>query len=184
MTKPSACLTSCPFAKASTGFCPDFIPASPKIAVVLKMPGKSEVVTGVPMSGGGGYFWWKDFVWPVGLQKEDVALFNVIRCYPNGNEFPIGKLRGQAINTCAGLWDAPLKAFDPNVFGISINPTTLFRNPQQTKFLKRALLRAKEYSDAGYRPLLLLGEEAKSKFAPWLDGGMKQFQGHWWEGSL
>jgi hypothetical protein len=183
MTKPPQC-AACPFVKHSTGFCPDYVPSSPKLAIVLKMPGKSEVVTGVPMSGGAGHYWWKDFMWPAGFQKEDVLLANVIRCYPNGNEYPTGKLRVLATNTCAVNWDDPLKTFDPNIIGVSINPASLMRNPQQTVFLKKAIRRAKEYSDAGYRPLLLLGEEAKAKFAPWLEGGMKQWQGHWWEGKL
>jgi hypothetical protein len=183
MTKPPQC-AACPFVKGSTGFCADFVPARPKIAVVLKMPGKQEVVTGTPMSGGAGHYWWKEFMWPQGLRKEDVLIANVIRCYPNGNEFPIGKLRVLATQTCALNWDDDLKKFDPNIFGVSVNPAALLRNPQQTKFLKRAIHRAVELANEGYRPCLLLGEEAKAKFAPWLEGGMKQWQGHWFENKL
>jgi len=150
----------------------------------MRMPSKAEVVSGEPMSGGAGWHFWKDFIFPVGLQKQDVLISNVIRCYPNDGGYPTGKLRVLATNTCAATWDGELRKFDPNVWGVSVAPGMLYTTPNQGKFLRRALTRAKEYADAGKRPCLLLGVEAMSKFAPWLDGSMKQWQGHWWEGKL
>lgn len=183
MTKPPAC-SSCQFAKQSTGFCADRIPTNPKLAVVLGMPEKWDVASGKPLSGGSGYRWWKEFVWPVGLREEDILVSNVVRCYSNSGDFPTGKLGIVAQKTCEEVWGGPLREFNPNVFIVSVDPTKLFKSPNQAKFLKRAMVRVKEFIEEGKRPCLLLGPEAKAKFAPWLNGAMKQWQGHWWEGSL
>jgi uracil-DNA glycosylase len=56
MIKPPQC-SSCPFKKGSTGFVKDFCPKDPKIAVMLKMPGREELVNGSPMSGKAGRYW-------------------------------------------------------------------------------------------------------------------------------
>jgi uracil-DNA glycosylase len=56
MHKPSEC-DKCPFKKGSTGFVKDFCPRDPKIAVMLKMPGREELVNGSPMSGKAGRYW-------------------------------------------------------------------------------------------------------------------------------
>jgi uracil-DNA glycosylase len=181
MTKPELC-KACPFAKSSTGFCGDFAPANPRIAVVLKMPGKEDLIWG-PMSGKAGRYWFREFMEPCGLTRETILFSSVIRCFPNGGEFPIGAQRKAAIASCRE-WDGKLKLFAPNVFGVSVNPAILLRNPQQTKFLRRAMQRAVEYADAGYRPCVLLGEEARDKYAPWLQGQMKRWQGHWFEGTV
>lgn len=183
MTKPLQC-SSCPFAKKSTGFCRDLVPAAPKLAVVLGMPEKWDVASGKPLSGGSGYRWWKEFVWPVGLRNEDILVSNVVRCYSNSGDFPTGKDGALAVKQCGEIWGGSLRQFNPNVIGVSVDPTTLYKSPNQAKFLRRALVRAKEFIDEGKRPCLLLGPEAKAKFAPWLNGPMKQWQGHWWEGSL
>ena len=178
MKKPPQC-ASCPFAAHSTGFVPDQCPAKPRFAAMLKMPGKEEIVNGVPMSGRAGRYWTHEFLEPLGVEHKDLYLGNVIRCYPNAGEFPVGKERIQAVKVCR-QWDR-IAEYKPNVIGVTFNPTTLLRNPQQTKFLRRALTRAKELSDAGYRPLLLMGEEAVEVFAPWLKGTMKKWQGNFWE---
>ena len=189
MTKPPAC-SACPLVKQSTGFCGDHVPSSDhglvmptraKLAIVLRMPSKADLVREEAMSGPAAYHFWKDFIWARGWQKEDVLIANVIRCYPNTGEYPIGKLRVQATAKCAELWDASLTTFAPNVWGISISPTMLYATPNQAKFLHRAFDRARDYIRAGKRPCLLLGPEAMGKFAPWLQGSMKQWQGHWWE---
>lgn len=183
MTKPPQC-SSCPLVKQSTGFCGDLSPKKPKLAVVMRMPSKADLVSGEPMSGPGGWHFWKDFIWPMGWSKEDVLIANVIRCYPNTGDFPTGKERVKGTAKCAELWDGGLLTFNPNVWGVSVAPHMLYATPNQKKFLARAFERAKEYIAEGKRPCLLLGTEAMNKFAPWLQGGMKQWQGHWWEGKL
>jgi Uracil DNA glycosylase superfamily len=176
VTKPPACST-CPY-KASTGFVEDWVPDHPKIAIVMKMPSRDDLIKGIPASGKMGWYLWKDFLTPLGLGRDDVLLANVVRCFPNGGEFPIGKMRKEAIKHC-GQWDQGIKEWGPTVMGISFSPAALMRSSQQTRFLERAIERAVDYSCAGEKPLLLLGEEAKEKYAPWLNGGLKTWQGTW-----
>ncbi len=180
MTKPPSC-APCPFYKLSTGFCPDSPAPHPKLALVGRFPGKDDLVSGAPWSGKGGRYWWREFIEPLGLTPGEVLICNVLRCYPNTHEFPIGTMKGKAVEACR-QWDGALKAFNPNVWGISFNPGNLMKNPQQVKFLRRAMKRAGEYAREGQRPCLLLGQEAREKFASGLGGQEKWWQGHWWEG--
>ncbi len=179
MKKPPEC-ASCPYAPKSTGFVPDQFPADPRFAVILKMPGKEELVNGVPMSGKAGRYWEREFLEPIGVKKSDLIIANVIRCYPHGGNFPTGKDRIAACRMCR-QWDRIEKEFKPNVVGVTFNPAALMRNPQQTKFLRRALERAAEYARQGLRPLLLMGEEAVEVYAPWLQGALKRWQGSFTE---
>jgi hypothetical protein len=80
---------------------------------------------------------------------------------------------------CCRQWDTELVEFKPTVVGVTFNPAALLRTPQQTKFLLRSLEKAKKLADAGERPLLLMGEEAREVYAPHLHGSMKKWQGHW-----
>jgi hypothetical protein len=45
--------------------------------------------------------------------------------------------------------------------------------------IKRAVKRA----DEGYRPLILMGKEAKELVAPWAKGPVKSWRGHFYPGS-
>jgi hypothetical protein len=63
--------------------------------------------------------------------------------------------------------------------GISFSPSGLLKTPQQTRFLQHAIERAVEFASNGLKPLLLLGDEAREKFLPHLSGGLKTWQGSW-----
>jgi hypothetical protein len=79
-------------------------------------------------------------------------------------------------------WDSP--DLEKNkVIGITFDILDYkFRSaPQQTVFVRRAFTRAKMFAAEGLAPILLLGEEAREKFMPWLSGPMKKWQGHWEE---
>jgi uracil-DNA glycosylase family 4 len=178
--KPTEICGTCTFSKSSTGFCADWVPPNPKIAVVLKMPGKDELITGAPMTGKGGRYWFFEFFEKVGLTRQDVLLAYVLRCFPNDSSFPIGMMRRTAMNTCK-KWDSGLRAWNPNLFIVSINPTMLFKAPAQAKFLKRGVEKALHFASQGYRPVLLCGDEARDKYAPWLRGASKKWCGHYEE---
>jgi len=176
--KPSQC-NGCPLIKLSTGFCPDLVPISPKVAIVLKMATKDEVINGVAMSGKAGWFWWKEFIYPAGFKREDVLVANVLRCYPHSGDFPIGAMKKQAVAACR-RWDFAIEAFRPTVAITTFNPAKVYQSPQLGKFVRRTMEKAKGFVEAGERPLVLMGEEAREKYAPWLAGQMKKWNGHWW----
>jgi uracil-DNA glycosylase len=175
MIKPTKC-QGCPFIKCGTGFAHDWVSIGPpKIMVVMKMPAREEVVSGKAGTGGAAYYFWKDFIFPMGLRKDQVTICNVLRCV---GEFPIGKMRREAIEACR-RWDDPIREWKPDVMGISFSPSGLLKTPQQTRFLKKSIERAVDFASNGQKPLLLLGDEAREKFLPHLSGGLKTWQGSW-----
>jgi hypothetical protein len=175
MKKPERC-TGCCFSKCSTGFAHDWVSIGPpKLMVVMKMPAREEVVSGKAGTGGAAYYFWKDFILPTGLRKDQVTICNVLRCVA---DFPIGKMRREAIEACR-RWDDPIREWKPDVMGISFSPSGLLKVPQQSRFLHRAIERAAEFASKGVKPLLLLGDEAREKFLPHLSGGLKTWQGSW-----
>lgn len=177
MKKPEGC-SGCVFSKHSTGFARDWVAlGTPKIMVVMKMPSQDAVVKGQMGSDHASYYFWKDFILPMGLKKEQVSIVNVLRCYA---PFPIGKMRKEAIESCK-RWDDPIRQWKPDVIGISFSPSGLLKVPQQTRFLQRSIERAVEFTTQKLRPLLLLGDEAKEKFLPHLSGGLKTWQGSWFD---
>jgi uracil-DNA glycosylase len=179
MQKPEYC-SKCPFTNQSTGFCPDTIHKEALITLIGKAPGKDDIVNGAPMTGKMGWYTWKTFLTPLGFGKKDVNILNVLRCYPNNKgEFPVGKLRKQAIEYCRHWDQSSLSTKKHDVIGITFNPAALMRSPQQTVFVRRAFTRAKMFAAEGLVPILLLGEEAREKFMPWLSGPMKKWNGHW-----
>ncbi|HXA51687.1 MAG TPA: hypothetical protein VNV86_15330 [Candidatus Acidoferrum sp.] len=73
MIKPTKC-QGCPFIKCGTGFAHDWVSIGPpKIMVVMKMPAREEVVSGKAGTGGAAYYFWKDFIFPMGLRKDSVG---------------------------------------------------------------------------------------------------------------
>ena len=177
-SKPEYCKT-CPFAKHSTGFVRDYVPKDPKLAIVVRMPNKDEIVSGVPFSGRMGWKTFKDYFSPVGLKREDVLISQSIRCSPNTGVFPVGQERKLALESCRH-WDEGIVKFNPTIWGTSFNPVMMIAMPSTGKFLKRAVERAVDYIEKGHRPCLLLGEEAREVYGPWLLGSMKKWQGFWW----
>lgn len=179
MIKPPPC-QSCPYASQSTGFCTDHVPLSPVAAFVFRTPSKDDLIFGEPLTGRGGRAWEHKFLSVVGLRRDQVILAHTLRCLPNsGEKFPIGRMRTEAVKFCR-RWDEWERQFQPNVWGVTINPGQLLVTPNQEVFLRRAMDRLKGYVDTGYRPVLLMGEEARETYAPWLHGATKKWQNHWW----
>lgn len=178
MTRPPYC-SSCALHASSTGFLPDLVPLSPRAAFVLRYPYKDDLLYGEPLTSPGGRMWEREFLRPTGLRRDQVILSNVLRCYPKAGEMPTGKDRPNAVRHCAH-WDTALLAWKPNVWIVTIAPSMLLKSPNQAVFLHRAMAKAADFSQRGYRPCVLMGEEAKEKYAPWLNGGLKKWQGHTW----
>jgi hypothetical protein len=179
MQKPTSC-SGCAFIKGSSGFCADWTPPNPKLAIVLRAASKDEVINGQMMSGKGGRFWFYEFFEKAGLTRQDVLISKVLRCNPNVGIFPIGAQKKQAVEACK-RYDGDLQKFAPDIFIVSFSFVDLMKSPAQAKFIRRAIQKAKGFIEAGRRPAILFGIEAREKYAPGLAGAMKKFQGHWWE---
>lgn len=175
MTKPDYCRT-CPMHKTGTGFVPDAAPSDPLIAVMLRAPNKDDILFGEPLTGKGGRYWEREFLWPLDVRRDQVLLTNVLRCH-TGERYPIAKVRTQAEKQCRH-WDTALTAWNPNALIVTFNPALLFLNPAQELFIKRAFEKAVGLAHLGYRPLVVCGDEALNMYAPWLQGGLKRWQGH------
>ncbi len=167
MKKPNEC-TQCPGSKLCTGYVPDFIPLAPKIALVLKMPGRDDVAHGTFLSGNIGRWFTQTFLTPIGLRRDDITVSSVIRCFPNAGDFPIGVSKSRMFETCR-QWDEGLRAFNPTIWGVCFNPLEIAKNRQRVVFIERQLRRAADWVAQGERPVLLCGDDAMSVYAPWLN---------------
>ena len=178
MHKPDWCKEHCPLGRRSSGFTHDSRTESPKLALVLPHPSKDDIIV-APWLNKAGWAWEQQFLRPFGLTRRDVLISYLMRCYPQQGKFPTGKDKA-ALNACRH-WDERLLAYAPTVWGITYNPTKIFQAPQQTIFFLRAVERAIEWHRQGHRPVLLCGDEVKDYYCPWADGGLKRWQGHWWQ---
>ena len=192
-SKPNYCHQTCPRAYVATGFVPDFIPENPKIAVMISHPGKDDAVNCRPLSGGMGRFFWAAIGKNVGLKKDDVAILSALRCYTW--KYPVGVEAKQAEKACrhwdhtkglngqAGEGLGSIVTWDPDLFVVTFG---LDKMVEISAFLALAIedfRKAVTFAERGYRPAVLLGTEVLNILAPWLDGGAKDWRGHWWEGT-
>lgn len=177
--KPESC-SGCEYLKKSSGYCPDWTPPSPKLAIILRAASKDEVINGEMMSGKAGRFWWFELFQKAGFTKQDVLISKVLRCNPNVGVFPVGVEKKKAVEACR-RYDGDLQKFNPDIFIVSFSPVDLMKSPSQIKFIRRVIEKAKEFIATGRRPAILFGIEAREKYAPWLQGQMKKWNGHFWE---
>jgi hypothetical protein len=178
--KPLYCQEECQYSGVGGGFVQDTSNSpDPFIAaVVAEAPGQEEVVQGTPLVGKAGRLL-QALAKLAGVNWDRILRCNVLRCRPPANVYPTGELRTAAEKTCRH-WDGQLNYFNPNIWGVTFHPAEVFRSPREKKFILAALVRLQEHIEAGDRPCLLLGVKAMNQFAPWLSGGMKRWQNHWW----
>lgn len=193
--KPDQCYNSCPLGSCGGGFCPDWVPANPKIGVLFPQPGKDDVVSRQPLSGGMGRFFWGLIGARAGLRKTDVLASHILRCR-NGWKYPVGADVKRAESACR-QWDRfgnsdgfpdpnlpSLVGWNPNLFIVTfdLSKAVLLGSFQALVFAD--VLKAVRFHYAGYRPLVLFGDEPLRLVAPWLHGSAKRWRGTWWEGKL
>ena len=181
MTKPDSCRT-CGYYNLSTGYLADNVPERPRFAIVRAMPAKDELVMLQPMAHAGGRAFERHYLLPLGIRAMDLLVTSVIRCVPNGREFPTGREKGLAVKGCR-QYDGALWAYNPDIFVLTYSPTMLFKQPNLETFIKRALELVVKLSDDGHKVCLLLGDETKDAATPWLTGGMKKWSRHYWKGT-
>jgi len=187
--KPEFCYANCKYAGTGIGFIPDEPGGNARIAVLAEAPGASETLDsggedgyGRPLVGYTGRFWETKVLLPLDLRREDILICNTIRCRPPRNSYPTGELRKQAESACRH-WDGKLDEFNPDIFIVTFHPAAClpFRTPQFFPFLVRAHELAKKFMEEGRRPLILMGDKAMNLKAPWLEGGVKRWERHFWE---
>lgn len=193
MSKPEGC-RRCAFRTVGEGFCPDWYPAGAKIGFFLEAPGGDEILESKPLVGKAGRYWSHHFIEPFGLTRSDVAIFNSIRCKPPMLQFPTGRIKDHVLEVCRQYdnahgegWELKpggLLNFAPNAFVVALHPAALLRSSAPMKLVKAAVGRGVKLLKLGYRPLVCMGDKPMSVVAPWLKGGVKKWNGHWWLGQL
>lgn len=103
-------------------------------------------------------------------------------CRPPGNNYPTGKLRKEAESFCR-QYDDKLRAFNPNLFVVSLHPSALLRSSAATRLVRLDCQKAFKFAEEGYKVLLLMGDKAMGVFLPHLSG-VKRWRGSYFEGSL
>ena len=90
-----------------------------KLAVMAEAAGESEVLHEIPLCGATGTQLQERILNPLGLTREEIIVDNLIRCKPFGNNFPVGKLRKNMVETCR-QWDTIIDLYDPTVVIIGL----------------------------------------------------------------
>lgn len=192
MRKPPGC-KRCAYRTVGEGFCPDYLPAHPKVAIMLEAPGGDEIQENEPLRGRAGQLWYSKLILPAGLEREDCLIANTLRCRPPENKYPTGRVRKHAEELCRQYDDSHgkgwslvaggLRSFNPNAFVVAMHPAALLRSSAAMRLVKKAVERTAWLARVGYRPCLLMGDKPMSIVAPFLTGGVKRWNGHYWLGT-
>lgn len=194
--KPHLC-NLCAWAPFSHGFCPDWVPTTPKLALLLEGPGENEVLQRTPLSGRTGSFVFHSLLKPLGLTRDDVLISNTIRCRKEDNDYPEGTLRKRAEANCRqydwyhGAADGTLAPggladWDPQLFVITLHPAAIFNENAYFFLVRHDFEKAWRFASAGFRTCLLCGDKAASLVLPTVEGsgGVTYWRGHVFRGSL
>lgn len=191
MRKPPGC-KRCAYRTVGEGFCPDYLPPNPKVAILLEAPGQDEIQENTPLWGKAGQLWLNKLIRPAGLEREDCLIANTMRCRPPDNKYPTGKLRKHVEELCRqyddshgegwNLVEKGLRSFNPNAFVIGMHPAALLRSSAAMRLVRKAVELTKWLADVGYRPCLIMGDKGMGIVAPYLDGGVKRWNRHYWLG--
>lgn len=190
--KPEGCL-SCPLHGKSTGFVGDLWSENVKIAVVKFHPSKVEVSESANLAGNTFRFWDVDYFSHAGIDPKTIGVVNVIRCGVNSDpKFKRNRFRKdgkppdidkklflKCSNICrqydnrhanegGELVKGGIYQWQPNAFIITYDPIEVMKAAAYKIFIRRAFEVAKKYSDAGFRPAVLMGSEAAFLVSPTL----------------
>jgi DNA polymerase len=86
------------------------VPLGARLLLVGEAPGASEDRTGRPFVGAAGRLL-DELLSGAGLERDRVAVLNVVKCRPPGNRAP----RRSEARTCAGWLDRQVELVDPEV---------------------------------------------------------------------
>lgn len=190
--KPAYCRNSCPLGRyVGTGFCPDYKPEVPKIAILIAHPLRDDIVSGRPLSSDS----WREFLFdPCGISPEDVFVCSVIRCLPvkRGADgvYPSGTVRYRAEAACRH-WDEShgqeatpggIAAYRPDLFVATFGLDQIMKVKAFLRLAQEDIKKALAFSSLGYRPMVLMGQEAFDLVFPRHGSSIRAWRGHWWLG--
>ena len=201
LTKPPGC-RYCSMKNEGLNFVPDFMPPKAKILFVFSAPEKDDILENRPMAGNLGWFRKTKLLDPLELKPWDVAMTNIIRCYPGKDKFnklayPAASKRISCEKLCrqydnrsllAGeIVDRGIINFDPNVFIVTFGLDMLMAGAAFQHLMLSDVRKALATIPKGGRPAVLFGEPPTNLFAPYCfgagQGGIKTWRGHIFEGS-
>ncbi len=201
LTKPPGC-QYCSMKNEGLNFVPDFIPPKAKILFVFSAPEKDDILENRPLAGNLGWFRKTKILDPLGLKTYEVAMTNIIRCYPGKDVFqklayPSASKRVSCEKMCRQYDNRSLLAgeitnrgvinFDPNVFIVTFGLDMLMAGSAFQHLMIADIRKALGTIPKGGRPAVLFGEPATNLFAPYCfgagQGGIKTWRGHIFEGS-
>lgn len=184
--KPSQICGTCLYAPTGSGFCPDWWPRQPKLAVLMESPSDSDITAREPLAGSLGSFFMHYLIEPLGWTRSDVAFCNTIRCRCSEGKYPQADLKLTTQRHCRS-WDGVqnkdlasggLDAYEPNYFLVSFAPRDIVKTWSLLQVAQRDFGKAQRLAE-GRRLLVLLGDTAKQLVVPQLkDGGLSKWRGH------
>ena len=147
-----------------------------KMAIVAESPGEQEAVNKTPLCGATGIELQTRVLTPLGIERDDVILDNLIRCKPFSNEFPAGFLGIDMIEHC-GQWNTVLDHYDPDVVIMAFHPTFALIYTNQAYSTVNAVKKALRLHEEGHRPLIAMGQKWKESLFPYLPGSITDWDG-------
>lgn len=116
----------------------------------------------------------------IGVKREEIIVTQLLRCH--SSMYPKGKLRKTSETICR-VNDATLQQYSPSAGVITYSFRDVLKEGVFYRLVLADLRKALWLSGEGYRPLVLMGQEAVDMVYPWASrkGGLKSWRGHWWE---
>jgi len=186
--KPASCRLLCPYYSVGSGFSADVLPlntatgiTTAKIMIMISNPSRDDIVNRRLLSGKAGWSFFKQYVFPLGYKQEDVAVCAVIRCSPRGGKFPLGRDKKMVMESCRHHDQGAIKAFGPNMYIIAHDVKLSYSEPVYSRLIRADIARAFKFAEKGFKPIVLLGNEATELCAPFIvgDGGTKTWHSHY-----
>jgi hypothetical protein len=179
--KPNSCRVCCPYFSVGEGYVTDYLPEAPRVMLLVANPSADDLVNREILSGKAGYSFLKTYIWPLGYKKEDIGIAAIMRCRPKGGRFPIGADKRGVLQGCRQYDKNAIGKFNPDTYMITQTLFDTYTNPAFGRLLKNDIAKAFRLADKGLRPIVLMGVEAASMVAPYIDGngGPKAWRSHW-----
>lgn len=201
--KPQGCKL-CPLQYLGTGFCPDYVPPTPKMMLLLESPYSDDVINQMPLSGSMGDFLESKILKPANLKREDLLIANTLRCKFTKDKYdkdklnkkennrkdyryPSGKIKGQAENNCR-QFDINIRNFNPTLFLMTFGIDDSFNDAAYISLMQHDIKRAKWLAETYTEEhvCILMGKNAISMVndLPLSDGkgGLRSWHGSYFKG--
>lgn len=172
--------------------------ANPLVAVMLPTPSADDLNFQRGLSGGMGWYVFKNFIEPAGFEYDNLIVSHVIRCKPPRDKrgrqsYPTGITKKRAEAVCRKydsqhghegvLTTGGVATWSPTMCLLTLNPSDVHQNPSYFRQIQRDMERAMMLVENGFRPLVLMGKEPAELFAPHIvgNGGLKGWRGDYFE---